>query len=210
MEDKISIMQQIVEGKTDYWDHHNSVKLNIVKGQLQNIIEDWMKWTLTSIRCINSAAASTAAIQLNLTSLSAAEAASVDSQLQTASIVIFSAFSALTVSDAAESAASLSDFSMSQNLITVMKVWQKWTADIVRQPSIQSLDDVWDPVWRKKHKEKMFYSQRKGLIDEIHQCTAESDSWRAVSDLKKIHLQSRWLLDALQKLLKLQQKKPSL
>ena len=43
MKDKILIMQQIVEKKTDYWDHHNSVKLNIVKGQLQNIIEGWMK-----------------------------------------------------------------------------------------------------------------------------------------------------------------------
>ena len=206
MEEKISTLQQVIGGKVDYWGHHNSVKLDIVDGHLQDILQGRMEWTLTPTRRINLATAATAAIQSNLTAPPAAEAASVNSQLQAASIATFPAFPDLAALNAADSAASPPDFSMSRTLTTVAEAWQEWTAGIAGRPSIQSLDDAWGPAWRKLQREKMFYSRRKVLIDEIRRRTAGGDPCRAVSDLEQLRLQGRRSLDALQKLLKKQQK----
>ena len=210
VEERLSTLQQVIGGKVDYWGHRNSVKLDIVDGHLQDMLQGRFEWTLTPTRRINPAPPAAAAVQSNSTGLPAAEAASIDLQLQTASIATFPNFPDLVASNAADSAPSPPDFSMSRTLTTVAEAWQEWTAGIAGRPSIQSLDDAWGPAWRKLQKEKMFYCRRKVLINEIRKRAAGGDPCRAVSDLEQIRLQGRRSLDALQKLLNRQQKEAPL
>ena len=139
MKKKILTLQQMISEKINYWEQHNAVKLNVVNNSIQDILQDWMKWTIMSERHVNQVFS---ALQLKFAAESTLLSSLIDSllQLKMSSIAIFSALA--SVRDAADSAEiSLLSFSyfISQTLITVFQTWQEWTVSVEKDSFIQSL-----------------------------------------------------------------------
>ena len=141
MKKKILTLQQMISEKINYWEQHNAVKLNVVNNSIQDILQDWMKWTIISERHVNQVFSISqfkfAAESISLSSL-------INSLLQseTGSIAIFSALA--SVRDAADSTAAeisllLLSYFMSWTLTTVFQTWQEWTVSVERDSFIQSL-----------------------------------------------------------------------
>ena len=53
MKEKVLTLQQMISEKMNYWEQHNAVKLNVVNNSIQDILQDWMKWTIMSERYVN-------------------------------------------------------------------------------------------------------------------------------------------------------------
>ena len=141
MKEKVLTLQQMISEKMNYWEQHNAVKLNVVNNSIQDILQDWMKWTIMSERHVNQVSSISqfkfAAGSISLSSL-------IDSLLQPEadSIATFPALA--PVRDAADSTAAeisllLPSYSMSWTLTTVFQAWQEWTVSVEKSPSIQSL-----------------------------------------------------------------------
>src|SRR3954451_20975707 len=57
---------------------------------------------------------------------------------------------------------------------TVLELWREWTVGLgFGQPSVQSLEDSYGAIWRPEQKERVFFSRRKVIIDEIRRRAAE-------------------------------------
>lgn len=58
-------------------------------------------------------------------------------------------------------------YQLSRTIITVPDLRGEWTTGSGTSPSVQSLEDSYGASWRPLQSERIFYSRRKVIIDEI-------------------------------------------
>jgi hypothetical protein len=74
-------------------------------------------------------------------------------------------------------------------------------------PSMQGLDDLYGPRWRPAHSEKVIYSRRKVIIDEIRRRQAEGiNTGAAVEEVELVRQRGRLSLHQLHQLLNRQKR----
>lgn len=56
---------------------------------------------------------------------------------------------------------------MSRTIITVPDLWREWTVGLGNGPAVQTLEDSYGARWRPSQSERVFFSRRKVIIDEI-------------------------------------------
>jgi hypothetical protein len=50
----------------------------------------------------------------------------------------------------------------------VPELWREWTSGLGSQPSVQSLENLYGAAWRPTAKDRVLFSRRKVIIDEIY------------------------------------------
>lgn len=60
-----------------------------------------------------------------------------------------------------------SSYRLSRTIQTVPELWREWTCGLGGNPSVQILEELHGPRWRPEPKERIFFSRRKVIIDEI-------------------------------------------
>lgn len=92
---------------------------------------------------------------------------------------------------------------MSRTIVTVPDLWREWTVGLGNGPAVQALEDTYGAQWRPDQSERVFYSRRKVIIDEIR--TRERRGGHAqvaVEELELIRQRGKRSLYGLWRLLK--------
>ena len=63
---------------------------------------------------------------------------------------------------------------------TVPELWREWSSGLGGQPSIQSLESLYSAAWRPDAKDRVLFSRRKVIIDEIYAREANGVSLETV------------------------------
>ena len=96
---------------------------------------------------------------------------------------------------------------LSRTISTVPQLWREWTVGLGNSLSVQGLEDLYGPRWRPAHSEKVMYSRRKVIIDEIRRRQAEGiNTGAAVEEVELIRQRGRLSLHQLHQLLNRQKR----
>jgi hypothetical protein len=57
---------------------------------------------------------------------------------------------------------------LSRTIKTVPELWREWTCGLGDNPSVQSLEETYGAAWRPSQSERVMFSRRKVIIDEIY------------------------------------------
>lgn len=57
---------------------------------------------------------------------------------------------------------------LSRTIKTVPELWREWTQGLGSNPSVQSLEEIYGAAWRPLQSERVMFSRRKVIIDEIY------------------------------------------
>lgn len=57
---------------------------------------------------------------------------------------------------------------LSRTIKTVPDLWREWTCGLGNDPSVQSLEETYGAAWRPLQSERVMFSRRKVIIDEIY------------------------------------------
>ncbi|KAL1989509.1 hypothetical protein VTN49DRAFT_6706 [Thermomyces lanuginosus] len=95
-------------------------------------------------------------------------------------------------------------YRLSRTIKTVPELWREWTEGLNGGPSVQSLDAVYGAKWRVEQAERMFYSRRKVIIDDIfkRQKSKGGSLNAAVAEVELLRQDRNLSLNALAKVLK--------
>ena len=67
-------------------------------------------------------------------------------------------------------------YELSRTITTVPDLWREWTVGLGVGPAVQHLEDTYGAAWRPSQKERVLYSRRKVIIDEIRTRQAGGDT----------------------------------
>jgi hypothetical protein len=99
-------------------------------------------------------------------------------------------------------------YQMSRTIETTHDLWTEWTIGLGGNPSVQSLEDTYGAAWRPAQIERVFFSRRKVIIDEIRTRHAAGISLAAaVEELELVRKRSKLSLHGLWKMLNASKKK---
>ena len=94
-------------------------------------------------------------------------------------------------------------YQMSRTIQSVPDLWREWTMGLGINPSVQSLEDTYGPAWRPASNERMFFSRRKVIVDEIRARQATGISLTAaVEEVELVRRRGKLSLHGLWKVLK--------
>ena len=100
-----------------------------------------------------------------------------------------------------------SSYVLSRTISTVPQLWREWTVGLGNGLSVQGLEDLYGPRWRPAHSEKVMYSRRKVIIDEIRRRQAEGiNTGAAVEEVELMRQRGRLSLHQLHQLLNRQKR----
>jgi hypothetical protein len=58
-------------------------------------------------------------------------------------------------------------YSLSRAVNTVTKLWEEWMVGIEGKPAVKELERRYGPAWRPSSSERVQFSRRKAIVDEI-------------------------------------------
>jgi hypothetical protein len=94
-------------------------------------------------------------------------------------------------------------YQMSRTIQTVRELWDEWYSGLDGNPSIQSLEATYGCRWRPGNKERVFFSRRKVIINEIHSRASSGMSLSAaVEEVELVRRKAQCTLYQLQALFK--------
>lgn len=98
---------------------------------------------------------------------------------------------------------SITQYELSRTIQTVPDLWREWTVGLTGYPAVQMLEDTHGPSWRTSQKERMLFSRRKKIIDEIRKRQAEGKSIQtAVEEVELVRSRGRMSLHKLSEVLR--------
>jgi hypothetical protein len=105
------------------------------------------------------------------------------------------------------SPAAAPSYVLSRTVSTVPQLWREWTVGLGNGPSVQGLEDLYGPRWRRARSETVMYSRRKVIIDEIRRRQAAGiNTGAAVEEVELMRQRGRLSLHQLFRLLNRQGK----
>ena len=114
------------------------------------------------------------------------------------SIFFVSLFKRVSFSFQTPSSLSFEHF-LNRNVLTIIKLYKKWTVELDIDFSITSLNDQHGCDWRKswKSNERQFYSKRLKIINYIHEQANGRSVQTMIKTLKTERILKRWILNFL-------------
>ena len=93
---------------------------------------------------------------------------------------------------------------LSRTIETVPDLWREWTCGLGNKPSVQSLEETYGAAWRPLQSERVMFSRRKVIIDEIYRRNHEEGKSlnTAVEELELVRTRGRLSLYKLSQLLR--------
>ena len=91
-------------------------------------------------------------------------------------------------------------YKLCRTINTVSDLYREWTVGLRGGSAVQTLERVYGGRWRPEQAERMFFSRRKVIIDEIQRrqaCISAQDPLRCVEELEQIRRNGRMSLHAL-------------
>lgn len=100
---------------------------------------------------------------------------------------------------------------MCSKVVTLHQLWREWHDGLANKPSVQSLESKYGSKWRSSFNsaQKMWYSRRKFLIEEIKRRAGENDVDISLNELEAFREQEKMSLNALHNHLRDAQRKPN-
>ena len=93
-------------------------------------------------------------------------------------------------------------YRLSRTIETVPDLWREWTIGLNSNFSVQSLKDTYGAAWRPALNERVFFSRRKAIIDEIRaRQSAGINAAVAVEELELVRQRGKLSLHGLWKIL---------
>jgi hypothetical protein len=92
------------------------------------------------------------------------------------------------LSPSASSPPSSSSYVLSRTVSTVPQLWREWTVGLGNGLSVQGLEDLYGPRWRPAHSEKMMYSRRKVIIDEMRRRRRQAEGINTGTAVEEVEL----------------------
>lgn len=88
---------------------------------------------------------------------------------------------------------------MCPKVATLPRLWREWHEGLANKPSVQFLEDKYGPKWRSPltNAQKMWYSRRSFLIQEIKRRAADGDEEGSMKELEAFRLDRKMSLNAL-------------
>lgn len=97
---------------------------------------------------------------------------------------------------------SLPSYMLSRTIQTVPEVWREWTRGLGTGPSVQSLEQLYGPAWRPSHRERVMFSRRKVIIDDVYARNSRGQTLEAaVEELELVRCRGKLSLYQLSLLL---------
>lgn len=196
-------------------------RLNIVQQSLSQAIQSWGSKTHLTVDHLRTTLTDALAGRISFT-IHASEAAPASicaptplSVVQAAPAPSYEAAGAATTPDPEDpeniAARTPPAYRLSRTIATVPDLWREWTAGLGSGPSVQSLEDTYGAAWRPSQDERVFFSRRKVIINEIRTRQAAAASpLAAVEELKLVRQRANLSLYGLYKLLNQQKKRKKL
>jgi hypothetical protein len=92
---------------------------------------------------------------------------------------------------------------LSRTIKAVPELWREWTCGLSDNPSVQSLEETYGAAWRPSQSERVMFSRRKVIIDEIYTRHHGGTSLSAaVEELELVRARGRLSLYGLYQLLR--------
>jgi hypothetical protein len=94
-------------------------------------------------------------------------------------------------------------YRLSRTIETVPDLWREWTVGLGNGPAVQALEDTYGASWRPDQKERVLFSRRKVIIDEIRKRQADGKAVSvAVEEVELVRQRARVSLYGLFELLR--------
>lgn len=88
---------------------------------------------------------------------------------------------------------------MCPKVVTLVQLWREWNVGLAGKPSVQSLEDLYGYKWRSSftNAQKMWFSRRKFLIDEIKRRSVNDDLEKSLNKLEVFREEKKLSLNSL-------------
>jgi len=166
-------------------------ELNDIKTRLRDLFEGRVSITLSATRDVAAPACATPASMTTVTSFHPVPASP----------------PAAVPGDAEPlSPAAAASYVLSRTISTVPQLWREWTVGLGNGPSVQGLEDLYGPRWRRARSETVIYSQRKVIIEIWRQQATGINTGAALEEVELMRQRDRLSLRQLFRLLNRQRK----
>ena len=93
-------------------------------------------------------------------------------------------------------------YQLSRTIQNVPELWREWASGFGNQPSVQSFESLYGAAWRPDAKDRVLFSRRKVIVDEIYAREADGVSLEtAVEEVELVRSRGKFSLYKLSQLL---------
>jgi hypothetical protein len=161
--DRLSMVQKDLHQVVDLWGYQAQRQLQKVDSQLQDLLSGQITFTVraTELPAVEKTSNSSPSRPISLPE----EPRSGDPPLQPGQP---DPMQPSLVSNDVDTSSSPPFYQLSRTIETVPELWKEWSEGLGMNPSIQSLESRYGAAWRPSHKERVMFSRRKVILDEIY------------------------------------------
>ena len=159
--ERLSVLHQSLARDVNEWDVQTKERLDNIETRLGDLFEGRVSMTLNTTHRIAAPGYATPASMTTATSFHSIPTSPRDGEPLSPS------------ASAPPPPPPPPSYVLSRTISTVPQLWREWTVGLGNGLSVQGLEDLYGPRWRPAHSEKVMYSRRKIIIDEIRRRQAE-------------------------------------